>query len=79
MLRTCFALSLVVSYFAVEARAQSTGPDAEEIVRRYVAAHGGMERWREVQTLRLHGKLELWYEVEVPFVQELKRPDKTRF
>jgi len=69
------ALAVLPSWVGV-ARGQELS--ADEIVRRYVAANGGA-RWHEVQTLRLRGMMELGHDVTVPFVQELKRPDKSRF
>lgn len=77
MIRRLLAVVAVATSWVVPVLGQDLG--ADEIVRRYVAANGGAERWHEVQTLRLHGKMELGFDVEVPFVQELKRPGKSRF
>jgi outer membrane lipoprotein-sorting protein len=79
---------------------------AEEIVAKNVAARGGLQAWRSVQTMTITGKLGAGgnqrpslavpvpsqpkgqaailphrptEEVQLPFVMELKRPDKLRF
>jgi outer membrane lipoprotein-sorting protein len=53
---------------------------AERIVKRNVAARGGMEAWRAVNTLSMSGRLDAGGKpsVELPFVMKLKRGHKSR-
>jgi hypothetical protein len=103
---------LVAAAFALSlSAAPGTSPtapalSAEEIVAKNVAARGGLQAWRAVQTMTMTGKLGAGgnqratlavpvpsqprgeravlphrptEEVQLPFVMELKRPDKMRF
>jgi hypothetical protein len=49
----------------------------DDVVHRYLRARGGLARLRSVTALRMTGTLELGGR-SVPFVIELKRPDKMR-
>ena len=53
---------------------------AAEIVDRNVAARGGLQAWRAVQTLAFSGQLEAGGKKnpQLPFVMEMKRPHKSR-
>ena len=53
---------------------------AAQIVDRNVAARGGLQAWRAVNTLVLTGQLEAGGKknTELPFVMEMKRPHKSR-
>jgi hypothetical protein len=53
---------------------------AAQIVEKNVAARGGLQAWRAVQTLSMSGKLEAGgtQNTELPFSLEMKRPRKTR-
>lgn len=53
---------------------------AEQIVKRNVAARGGLEAWRAVNTLSMSGRLDAGGKppVELPFVMKLKRGHKSR-
>jgi len=54
---------------------------AAQIVEKNVAARGGLEAWRKVNTLVWAGRLER-VNAQVPnmsFILEMKRPNKTRF
>ncbi|HEY6095065.1 MAG TPA: hypothetical protein VIU93_08970 [Gallionellaceae bacterium] len=55
--------------------------DASQIVEKNVAARGGLEAWRKIQTMVWVGHIESENAPgpSLPFVLELKRPDKTRF
>jgi outer membrane lipoprotein-sorting protein len=66
-------LTLALALVAASAGAQT----AEEVVARYLEARGGLERLRQVQSLRLTGRMVLPGLV-APFVLELKRPAKMR-
>jgi hypothetical protein len=54
---------------------------AEQIVEKNVAARGGLEAWRDVETMVWIGHVETGTATgtRVPFVLEMKRPNKTRF
>ena len=54
---------------------------AEEIVAKNVAARGGLEAWRKIQTMVWIGHMEVpgGPDPRMGFVLEQKRPDKTRF
>ncbi len=53
---------------------------AAQIVQRNVAARGGLDAWRKVETLTLQGTLEAGGKANtaLPFVLEMKRPHKSR-
>jgi hypothetical protein len=53
---------------------------AAQIVERNIAARGGLQAWRGVQTLTLSGQLEAGGKQNspLPFVMEMKRPHKSR-
>jgi hypothetical protein len=54
---------------------------AAQIVEKNVAARGGLDAWRKIQTMAWAGHVEKSNGAgsSLPFVLELKRPDKTRF
>lgn len=52
---------------------------AAEIVLRNVAARGGLDAWRRVETMAWIGRVEGGSPVPMPFSMEMKRPNKTRF
>src|SRR5690242_9650337 len=65
---------LVLSLLLVPvARAQSL----DEVIAKYVAAHGGMEKMGAIQTRRMSGELDV-SSLHIKIVQENKRPDKVR-
>ena len=55
----------------------ATAQTVDAVVRRYLAARGGIVKLRSVESLRLTGTLEM-PGVSAPFVLELKRPGKMR-
>lgn len=59
----------------------SPGLSAAQIVEKYVASRGGQEAWRKIQTMVWVGHIESTHASapSMPFVLELKRPNKTRF
>jgi len=104
LVAAAFALSLSAAPGTTSPAAAQLS--AEEIVAKNVAARGGLQAWRGVQTMTLMGKLGAGgnqratlsvpppggrnaqgavlphrpaEEVQLPFVMELKRPDKVRF
>ncbi|KVX43601.1 hypothetical protein WL04_01160 [Burkholderia ubonensis] len=65
-----------------QARAASAGRmSAAQIVERNVAARGGLQAWRAVNTLTLSGLMEAGgtKNTALPFVMTMKRPHKSRF
>ena len=110
MLRKLFVVSLVLllctsAALAADTSASSAKLTAAEIANRNVAARGGLQAWRAVQTLSWEGKLGAGgnrkaevaeplpnkrnaemptdprpkEEVQLPFVMDMQRPNKTRF
>jgi outer membrane lipoprotein-sorting protein len=67
-----------VAVAAVLAAAAGLAQTVEEIVAKNVAARGGMEKIRGVQSLRMTGTMELGDE-RMPTALELKRPGKSRW
>jgi hypothetical protein len=56
-------------------------PSAAQIVERHVAARGGLDAWRRVQTMLWVGHVESASAPapSLPFALQMKRPDKERF
>ena len=73
--------AIAVGLMAVSsALASAAEPSAAEIVERNVAARGGLDAWRKVQTMVWIGHIESAH-APVPIMQfklEQKRPNKTR-
>jgi len=51
---------------------------AEDIVAKYVAARGGMEKLKAVKTMRMSGTMTAGPGFEAPITLEMKRPKSTR-
>ncbi len=60
------------------AAAAAAGQTADELIEKNIAARGGLEKIRAVQSMRLTGKMTMGEET-VPSVLELKRPNKSRW
>jgi hypothetical protein len=68
-----------VAAAALVAASPAPTPTVDELVARNVAARGGRERLRAVETLRMTGRLSPGAPaVEAPIRLELKRPDRIR-
>jgi outer membrane lipoprotein-sorting protein len=52
---------------------------ADQIVAKYVAARGGLEKIRSIQTLREKGRLTAGADRQALVTRELKRPSRSRF
>lgn len=54
---------------------------AEQVIDRYVAASGGAERWRAIQTMAWNGHIDTGPGGinKMPFMMSFRRPDATRF
>lgn len=71
---------LAATVFAGEQISRQT-LTAEQIVDKNVAARGGLDAWRKVQTMVWTGRVDSANAPaqELPFVLAMKRPNKTRF
>jgi outer membrane lipoprotein-sorting protein len=86
MLRKAFLFCMAFSVFLPLALVGADTPVAsaqltpDQIVDKNVAAKGGLEAWRAVQTISFSGKVDAGGKenVQLPFVMEMKRPRKTR-
>ena len=67
-------LFLVLALLAPAAGAQTL----DEVLAKHAAAHGGLEKWRAVNSLIITGT-EVIFSNSVPFVYEWRRPDSFRF
>lgn len=69
--------------FDAVAGVPDTAPEltAEQIVEKNVAARGGLEAWRKIETMSWVGYVETATApgARLPFMLEMKRPNKTRF
>lgn len=76
---TIFALSFATLAVAA-GRASAGDVSAEEIVQKNLAARGGLEAWRKVQTMVWIGHIESGHAPmpSMPFELSQKRPDKAR-
>jgi len=69
-----------VAWIAIAAvAAAAPAPTADAIVADYIAARGGLEKIRSIQTLRQKGNAITGDGREAVVMRELKRPGKTRF
>jgi outer membrane lipoprotein-sorting protein len=79
---SCIAFSVFMphAFVGADTSLKSAQLAAEEIADKNIAARGGLEAWRAVQTMSYSGKMEAGGKEnpELPFVMELKRPRKTR-
>ena len=77
------ALALLSALGITAANAAASGPEltAEQIVERNVAARGGLEAWRKVDTMTWIGHLEGEHApmAAAPFLMHQARPNKTHF
>ncbi|RPJ63795.1 MAG: hypothetical protein EHM24_23895 [Acidobacteria bacterium] len=74
MLRQWLATLTLAALVPVSASAQT----ADELIAKNLAAKGGLENIKAVQTMRLTGTMPVGQGVEAPFVMELKRPNQMR-
>ncbi|MGF6781366.1 hypothetical protein [Paraburkholderia sp. GAS334] len=72
---------LTVAVFASEQIPAEHNLSADQIVEKNVAARGGLDAWRKVQTMAWVGHVNSANDParDLPFVLALKRPNKTRF
>ncbi len=74
MLRSTFLGIALVALLAPLASAQTV----DEIVAKYVAARGGMEKLKAVSTMRATGRMTMGPGLEAPMVLETRRPNQMR-
>ena len=78
----CIALSVCMSLALIGAASPQAPANltAAQIVEKNVAAKGGLQAWRAVQTISFSGKMDAGgkSKAQLPFVLEKKRPRKTR-
>lgn len=74
-------LASIVASAAVESVGPAGTLSVAQIVEKNVAARGGLEAWRRIETMAWTGHIEgsSSQARSLPFVLELKRPNKTRF
>ncbi len=63
---------------AVLAASHAAGQTADELIAKNIAARGGLEKLKAVQTMRLTGTMKLGDDA-MPSILELKRPNKSRW
>jgi hypothetical protein len=76
------ALAAIGSTAATGAEtAAPTGPSAAQIIGKNVAARGGLDAWRKIQRMVWIGHIKSAHVTapSMPFILELKRPNRTRF
>ncbi|WP_246542126.1 outer membrane lipoprotein-sorting protein [Collimonas antrihumi] len=82
---TVVAATAATKAAATKAAATDTAPagrlSAAQIVERNVAARGGLQAWRAVNSMSMSGKIDVGgkQETSLPFVMTMKRPHKSRF
>jgi len=74
MLRRMFTALALVAMFASAASAQTV----DEIIAKSVAARGGMEKIKAIQTIRMTGKMTVGPGFEAPVIIESRRPNQTK-
>ncbi len=67
-----------ISVAVLLAAASVSGQTAEELIAKNIAARGGLEKIKAVQTMRLTGTMKVG-DQKLPSVLELKRPGKSRW
>jgi hypothetical protein len=53
-------------------------PTVDEVIAKHVAARGGMDKLKSVQTLRMSGRMTMGPGIEAPVAVEVKRPQHMR-
>lgn len=74
MIRKTFAWLLVAGLTGAAVHAQT----ADEIINKHLAARGGKDKIKAVQSERLTGKMVMGQGMEAPFTLEMARPNKLR-
>lgn len=74
MLRKCLLGLAAGAVLALPASAETV----DEIIAKNVAAHGGLDKIKAVQSVRMNGKLTVGPGIEAPISIEMKRPHNMR-
>lgn len=72
--KRCLRLSLLLALLAPAAGAQTL----DEVLAKHAAAHGGLEKWRAVNTLIVTGT-QVAFSNAAPFRYEWRRPEGSRY
>ena len=56
----------------------SANPSVDELIAKNIEAHGGLEKIKAVQSIRMTGKMTMGQGMEAPMVLEMKRPKAMR-
>lgn len=79
MIAVVASIALPALAWGQGAPAEKAAPlTAEEIVAKNVEARGGLEAWRDVETVKMEGSMELGEGATAPLTLEFKRPSKVR-
>jgi outer membrane lipoprotein-sorting protein len=79
MKRAAALIAGAIALASVSARAQAPTPTADDIIARQVAALGGLDKLKAIQSLRFEGKIVVFGgAIELHFVQYEKRPGQVR-
>lgn len=70
--------ALSTAQTAAPAKPASGTPSVDELIARNIAARGGMEKMKAVQTIRMTGKMTMGQGMEAPMMMEMKRPKAMR-
>ena len=74
MLRRLFAMLGLIAVLAPAASAQT----ADDIINKSIAARGGLDKLKAIQTVRMSGKMTVGPGFEAPLVMEMKRPNSMK-
>lgn len=64
--------------FVLLAAGTAAGQTVDEVIAKNIAAHGGLEKLRAIQSMRVTGRMTIGPGLEFPVVMEMKRPMKMR-
>lgn len=81
LIAVCTTTTVAAGVASHIAMAADGGMTAAQVVERNVAARGGLQAWRAVNTMTLSGQIDVGgtKPVKLPFVMTMKRPHKSRF
>jgi hypothetical protein len=71
-------ITLATAQTAAPAKPASSLPSVDELIAKNIVAHGGMEKIKAVQSIRMTGKMTMGQGMEAPMVIEMKRPKAMR-
>jgi hypothetical protein len=71
-------VALATAQTAAPAKPVSGLPSVDELIAKNIEAHGGIEKIKAVQSIRMTGKMTMGQGMEAPMVIEMKRPKAMR-